>query len=285
MKAFFAGLIATLLGGSQVLAQIQTEATCAASFSWQENSLNQSPCLIAAYLQGACSAGVWDLPALPRAADGSRQAYNPPDATARNPCTCSWAVYNLISACAACQDGAWASWSLWSTNCTIANLIASQPFPPNVQVPSGTVIPEYAGKDPSTWTGSRFNVTEARVIGSHNIEISTTSSPSSTGSAPSSSNTSSSSNDASSGPAVGPIVGGVVGGILGLLLIAVLAAFLLCPARFRRGQKAGASESQEKQPDGTISQPPAGGSVLTYILQITRLIRLWCHNSILSSRS
>jgi len=35
----------------------QSNATCLSSFDWAINSLNQSPCLVAAYLQGACFAG------------------------------------------------------------------------------------------------------------------------------------------------------------------------------------------------------------------------------------
>jgi hypothetical protein len=135
-----------------------------------------------------------------------------------------------------------------------------------VPVPPGTVIPEYAAKDPSTWTGSLFNATEARAIGSHNIQITTSgSSSSSTGTAPNTSNTSPASSDG--GSEAGPIVGGVVGGLLGLLLIAVLAIFLLCPALFRRRQKAGAEYPPTErgvQPVTLASQIRPASGIISY---------------------
>lgn len=115
-----------------------------------------------------------------------------------------------------------------------------------------------------TWTGGSFNVAEARAIGSHNIQITTTSSPSSTGPATSGSTVPTNDPGSGSGPALGPIIGGVVGGILGVSLIAVLAVFLLCPSRFRRGRKAADDHQPEKQALGTLSQQPTGSGVVAY---------------------
>ncbi|KAG8804401.1 hypothetical protein FRC16_008923 [Serendipita sp. 398] len=255
----FAGLLNHLDG---VYGQISTNATCATSFNWMNNSKGQSPCLVAAELQGQCSAGIWTVPALPHLPNGQRQAYNPPDASSRNICTCSWAVYNLMSACAACQDGGWVIWPLWTQNCiTPDNLVSSQAFPANIPVPGDTVIPAYAAKDPQTWTGATFNATEARQAGAGDATISTSSTSAfSTGPTQSTSQTSTATSSGGGDPPIGPIVGGVVGGILGIILIAVLATFLLCPGRLtrRKVQQPETPTVVEKGAHQPSNLPPTG---------------------------
>jgi hypothetical protein len=79
-----------------------------------DNTLKQSPCLIAAYLQGQCANGgeshhftlvtfsnglnvaVFSLGSL-----GPGYIYLPGDGN--NACTCSTVTYSLIAACALCQ--------------------------------------------------------------------------------------------------------------------------------------------------------------------------------------
>ncbi|PVG03242.1 hypothetical protein CPB86DRAFT_810873 [Serendipita vermifera] len=150
-----------------------------------------------------------------------------------------------MSACGACQSEGWASWPLWSTNCSIpGNLIATEAFPSGLTIPPETVIPKWAAQDPQAWTSLSFNVTEARRLGSTDADL-TVSTTSATSAATSASTTSTqtTSGSGSSSPPVGPIVGGVVGGVLGVLLIGVLAIFLLCPGVFRRKQKAATNQA------------------------------------------
>lgn len=58
-KSACAALIIAVAGAPQCVAAglIQTEAVCQEQFGWMDNSLEQSPCLIAAFLLGACTSG------------------------------------------------------------------------------------------------------------------------------------------------------------------------------------------------------------------------------------
>jgi len=109
-------------------------------------------------------------------------------------------------------------------------------FPPQIQIPSGTVIPQWAAQDPQTWFSGTFNTTEAQSIGSQDYAPSDSSfaNPSCIASTGSSSSSSTTPAGNSHSLPIGPIVGGVVGGVLGVLLIGVLAIFLLCPTLCRR---------------------------------------------------
>jgi len=221
----FAVVFVTLLirGGS---AQSQTNATCLASFGWANNSLGQSPCLVAAYLQGACDSGTFFIPALP---NGTH--YLGPTLENSNPCQCSTVLYSVVSACAACQGQSYDTWSAWSTNCSnIYPLV----FPDNI--PSGTAVPGWAYLD--VRVGDGFNVAAAErdsnapestgtTIPTGTIFSTSTPSSTSSSSATSSSPTASPSPSASAKSSskssnAGAIAGGVVGGTV---LLGILAAF------------------------------------------------------------
>jgi len=89
-------------------------------WQWTFNSLNQSACAVAAYLQSTCSGGSWDLePLLPG---------------------CSTVTYSLLSACSSCQVGRWGPWSQYSTNCTQIRQPSTFPNP----VPNGIRVPKWA---------------------------------------------------------------------------------------------------------------------------------------------
>ena len=79
-----------------------------------DNSLQQSPCLIAAYLQGQCDNGGephrFMLVTLSNGLNvvdfhltglGPGYVYLPGDGN--NPCTCSTVTYSVVAACALCQ--------------------------------------------------------------------------------------------------------------------------------------------------------------------------------------
>jgi len=119
-------------------------------------------------------------------------------------------MYDLISACAVCQNHTVLAWLKWIPKCSpIALTIGSYPQP----IPSDTRIPDYAFWDP-TVTGS-FNATLAQ---SFKPSPNVTNSGNSTGAG--------ASGGGDDGGAkktdIGAIVGGVVGGVVGLCAIGAL---------------------------------------------------------------
>ncbi|KAG8827749.1 hypothetical protein FRC19_000758 [Serendipita sp. 401] len=244
---FGVGLVAGLaMVGAQ---QATTTAVCGNQFNWMQNDRSQSPCLVAAYLQGACGIGEWTVPLLP-IINGQQQAYNPPNNATSNLCTCSGAVYNLMSACAACQGGGWILFAPWSLECDAGNFITlPDSFPANIPIPSNTTIPKYATIDPRSWTGGRFNVSEAQAIASGNTNPSAASSisVSSTSTAASNSNISTST-ETHKVDNTGAIVGGVVGGLLGIALIGVLLLWILRGESFRNRDASKRAQGKGSQP-------------------------------------
>ncbi|KAG8822777.1 hypothetical protein FRC17_009466 [Serendipita sp. 399] len=224
-----------------------TTAICAQEFDWMQNTAGQSPCLVAAYLQGACGSGQWTVPLLP-IINGQQQAYNPPNNVTRSLCTCAGAVYNLMSACAACQGGGWILFAPWALECNNGGFLTlPDPYPANIPVPSNTTIPKYAAVDPRSWTGGRFNVSEAQAIGSGGIVPSSSSAP------PLSSSSTTTSSDSPTPTSAGrrtdntgAIVGGAVGGLLGVALICVLLVWILCGDSIRNRTQ---SKGKQLKPD------------------------------------
>jgi len=196
-------------------------------FNWMSNSKNQNPCVVAAYLQGACNGGQFTVDPLP---NGTH--YTGPYGDEQNECQCSSVTYNTVSACGLCQNHTIVSWSSWDTNCTT---VYPGVFPPGI--PDGTAVPQWAFQDVTT--SGLFNVTLAQSTGDN--PESTASHAQSTGSAGATATAASASltpaptSSASSGSKTntGAIAGGVVGGVVGLALIAGAAIFFL---RKRRSQ-------------------------------------------------
>jgi len=208
-----------------------TEAVCnVSSLSWSFNSLNQSPCIVAAYLGSPCAPnGNYDVPAI-----GPGLFYIPSQIPSI--CECSTVTYSLYSACAACQDALIDPWTLYTQNCSKTSPDGQYAF----AIPPGTAIPKWAYQ--LVTSTNRFNLTLAQQVGdkpenitsvSPTITSSTvipsttagvggggggglTSTTTGTNSSPSPSNTSSKSKSTP----IGAIVGGVVGGVGGLALIA-----------------------------------------------------------------
>ncbi|KAF8746893.1 hypothetical protein RHS02_00620, partial [Rhizoctonia solani] len=132
----FLWIISQVAGGTSGQ---QTNATCDKSFDWASNSKGQSPCLVAAYLQGQCNPSKqWNVSALP---DGTQ--YLAPTNHEVTGCGCSSPVYSLMSACAACQGASYGTWGQWTANCP-AGLINNGTFP--FQVPADTAMPQWALK-------------------------------------------------------------------------------------------------------------------------------------------
>ncbi|KIJ69010.1 hypothetical protein HYDPIDRAFT_36113 [Hydnomerulius pinastri MD-312] len=200
-----------LLGGffslPATLAQ-DSDVTCMTSYAWASNSMGQNPCVVGSFLVGQCSNQIYNISTLPPgdhylgAASGDG-----------NPCQCNSVVYNLISACGACQDAEILSWGSWITNCS-GYTAYSLPYAP----PSGTEIPLWAfmGIDGS----GAWNATAAYLNFTDSGTPASTATPPTT--SPSSTNTSS-----SHPKNVGAVVGGVVGGVVGLLALAGIALFCI----------------------------------------------------------
>ncbi|KAI9436124.1 hypothetical protein F5148DRAFT_25864 [Russula earlei] len=225
--AFF--LLLPLLAGAQIQYPV-----CPMSWDWSFNSLGQSPCAVAAYLQGACDNGVFSIPDLV-----SGDSYTGPTGAGDSSdlCKCNTVVYSLMSACDACQGGLWFSWQAWTHNCTAID-------PPTTfsnDIPSGTRVPEWAFLD-VTKKGSWDPVWSYQV--GDNVEVA----PGQTGSLsvqPTQTTTQTSVPGLSSnqtqfmskknGHSRAGKVGGIVGGILsGLLVIAVALALWIWRARIKR---------------------------------------------------
>ncbi|KAL0946687.1 hypothetical protein HGRIS_012874 [Hohenbuehelia grisea] len=114
---------------------IMTNATCSPSFQWAFNSLNQSPCVIRAYLATLCSPN-WSVYALQ---PGSR--YIGPPSGEASPCSCNMATYMLLSACGACQNRTWVNWYTWSSHCPAA-MTNYDTYPGDI--PPETAVPAWA---------------------------------------------------------------------------------------------------------------------------------------------
>ncbi|KIM45559.1 hypothetical protein M413DRAFT_442230 [Hebeloma cylindrosporum] len=208
-SAFFASVrtLATLTLVVGALCRLADAAnpTCNPGFDWAFNSLNQSPCDVAAALGGACIAGNFTLSPLT-----PTQFYaGPPDGFG-TPCRCSTVYYSALNACAWCQGAGITTWSYYNTNCT---RVYTQIFPS--PIPSGISVPHWAYLDVTV--ANTFDYTLAQAAGgSDSIAIPQATSTPSTRSSSSTSKTN-----------VGAIAGGVVGGVAGLALIAGLVFWLL----------------------------------------------------------
>ncbi|KDR72110.1 hypothetical protein GALMADRAFT_143440 [Galerina marginata CBS 339.88] len=190
---------------------VQSQATCAAGFTWMQNAEAASPCLVTAEINAVCNGGDWNVPAL-----SPGDAYSVPDSTEEtaNFCTCSWASYNLISACTVCQGLVFSStvvqWVAYSALCD--GKLSDEYFPSNATLPPGVTIPFWAAKDPTQWSNGIFNMTEAKKIADQNYSDleggGTTQSPKTSN-------------------IIVPVVGGVIGGSVFIAVAVAIAYYVL----------------------------------------------------------
>ncbi|KAN0139527.1 hypothetical protein V8E53_002643 [Lactarius tabidus] len=111
-----------ILGAAR--AQISAPNCSDSSMNWSLNSLQQSPCLVGAYLQAVCNDSTFNIPALQ-----PEQSY--PGPTDGNICNCNTVVYSLMSACGQCQDGGRPSFP--------------KPVPEGIRVPWWAYMPSFVG--------------------------------------------------------------------------------------------------------------------------------------------
>lgn len=138
-----------------------SSAVCLSDYAWTDNSKNVSPCVLAANVLGTCAGTTWNVPPLTGGV-----SYSVPTVAnnTANLCSCSWAAYNLLSACTICQglEASVQNWPQYKSGC--GSYLSDSYFPSQQVLPSDLSIPAYAAKDPSTWSDARFNLQEARSI-------------------------------------------------------------------------------------------------------------------------
>jgi len=238
VRRLIAAGLALLLASSVPLvqAQVTSNATCEAQYSWMLNSRGQTPCMASAYLSAQCNDGQWNVPEI-----GPEGPYSHPTGEGANICRCNTVVYNLLSACSICQGGNAGNWANWISNCTAGNItIGRYPLP----LPPGAAIPSWAYLDFTAQ--DMFQVNVAQQYATANPPPESMSSPgqtqplTSSAIAPSTSagtgtrsvsNTVSTSSPTAAPPPggsnnAGAIAGGVVGGVLGLAVLALIAWLL-----------------------------------------------------------
>ncbi|KAF7971439.1 hypothetical protein HWV62_21210 [Athelia sp. TMB] len=176
---------------------VNVTAVCDPSFSWMNNGKGQSPCVVAAWVQAACSnGGQWNVPPI----SGALQ-YPPPSTSGdflANACTCVLR-----------QD---------------VYLTIPRYFPSDkgFTLPNETAIPYWAAQNQLThclvaasWPNAEFSATQAQSLAQQGH-------PDQTGASPTSSNSPSPTPSHGKSSPIGPIVGGVIGGLAVLLLALAL---------------------------------------------------------------
>ncbi|KAI0073459.1 hypothetical protein K474DRAFT_1692658 [Panus rudis PR-1116 ss-1] len=268
MQLGVASLLVVALAAVQGVRAQGTNATCSSEFRWMSNSRGQSPCLVAAYLNTPY-AFVFALP------PGFH--YRTPIPETATACQCSSVFFNVLQACALCQNGSSVPyvsvlvlvkplrdsnklgyrWSTWNTNCTDAIYVQVYPH----DIPIGTSVPAWAYLDDTM--SDNFNVTAAKALSeSKPPDSSALPSPTSNTSSATSSSTPTVAPVAGSSSGkktnVGAIVGGVIAGVVVLALIAGAAFW------FIRKRKAGAREGvTPAQYDAGPNTNGSGGALST----------------------
>ncbi|KAL5489760.1 hypothetical protein ACEPAI_4592 [Sanghuangporus weigelae] len=220
------------LSSNGVRAQITSNATCLSNWRDLYNSRGQSPCLVGAYIGGACNGGQYDVGAL---LEGEH--YIGPTSLAANGCLCSTVMYSLMGACSTCQNATIITWSSWSVSCPE---VFVQAYPQDI--PQDTAVPGWA-YDPIPNNGT-FDVNQALADNSLEstatfVQSTNTGTRTTTGTA--SSIAQAGGEDDGGGSNTGAIAGGVVGGVVGVALLGLLGFFLY---RRKRNQNAKLSSIQ-----------------------------------------
>lgn len=127
------------LASSLVSAQ-KSQAVCPTSWSWANNEAGASPCLVAAQLLSLCS-NAFMLPAGGVYSLIGSSASTSTTGIRANICSCNVVMYNLLSACQACQGGdssSILSWQAYASPCTTCySETGIQPGPCKAQVAIG----------------------------------------------------------------------------------------------------------------------------------------------------
>ncbi|KAK0503356.1 hypothetical protein EDD18DRAFT_629736 [Armillaria luteobubalina] len=189
---------------------------------WSFNSLNQSPCTVAAYLGGVCNSGNFTITPL-----SEGRLYSGPTLEQANACRCSSVFYSLVSACALCQGNSYERWSLFNLNCTDGLNVPVGQF--NKDIPEQTAVPHWAYQNVSVT--DIFNEQQAKSDSDAPESTAQPPTPTPTSTVPSTSSSVVSQKHTN----VGAIVGGVIGGVVLVVLLGLTACFVR--RRFRSSQE------------------------------------------------
>jgi len=221
-----------LFGAEKGLAQY-SNVTCISSYSWAKNSKKQDPCVVASYLQSSCNNGDYTINTLPPGYHYIGPTQNNP--STQNYCICSTPVYELMSACGACQNQTFITWSAWSLYCTNFIPITEAVFNSSM-IPGGTAIPQWAFQKPSDHNDSYSEVVseelgdtpESTYVLPSGASKTTSRTSSRTSGSPTTSSTQTKGGGGGGGSSnTAAIAGGVAGGVVGLALIGAIAFLVL----------------------------------------------------------
>ncbi|KAJ6525642.1 hypothetical protein B0H19DRAFT_585578 [Mycena capillaripes] len=137
MRGHVIFLASSALLVARVASQTSNVTTCAPLYQWSINSKNQSPCLVAAFLESVCEGRPVEVDTIP---EGNHYT-GPPSADATL-CRCSTVTYSLISACGGCQNRTFVNWTDWAASCPqveVAHFLQT--------VPEDIVVPPWAYLD------------------------------------------------------------------------------------------------------------------------------------------
>ncbi|KAF5338245.1 hypothetical protein D9758_012831 [Tetrapyrgos nigripes] len=249
-----------------------SDAKCLAdaTYAWTTNAEKQSPCLLAATVIAPCSAGgTWNVPPL-----NEGYSYNHPSVSngSVTSCYCSWAAYNLLNACTVCQ-GQEESVTTWLSFTQECGSLASTDtyYPADISVKVDAMLPYYAIQNPLSWTGSKFNSSQAitKSQGHSDIDIAAVNAASTASSSISTTATISPSaasptvtvSKDSGQVSIGAIAGGTVVGFVIVLLSAVIGIWFLRSRQ--RAKKSGVEEDTSRLLNPGVepfpwSPPPSG---------------------------
>ncbi|KAK1224955.1 hypothetical protein PQX77_012104 [Marasmius sp. AFHP31] len=235
---FFAiGYSATAWAAVQPRAGIQG-TQCQSQYEWLNNEQDITPCVLYSAVEAPCAQGSYNVGPLVKG-----KHYDPPDGATVSECACSWAAYNLQSACALCQDlpRSLNTWNFYNAAC--GSLLANDTYwPSDINITGNHKIPAYAGNNPASWTDQTFNSGQAQQIAQQNhpdldgqpIPV-----------------------DKKDKKPIGAIVGGVVGGVV---LLAGLGILLWIYIRRRKRALSGVQELPSPQDARTHSHILPGTS-------------------------
>lgn len=229
-----------------VVAQINVPNCNSTSWQWTFNSLGQNPCTVLGHMMSTCNGGQYTVFQL----QPGWVYFGPSGIDNANLCECSTVGYSLYSACGACQEQEWVTWSQWVTNCTKTLPPSSFPNP----VPSQIRVPHWVLLDVTNenlWNANKsYLVGDSPELGPGAVlgpsGVSTSSDTSPTGSptlSPPVNHTN-----------TGAIVGGVVGGVAAIS-IAVAVIFYLRRRRSRAPSAASPGVSAPQPAPDEIQQP------------------------------
>lgn len=242
-----------------VAGQSSNVTKCVASYDWSINSIGQTPCLVAAYLESLCG-----VPTSVDAIPNGTHYLGPTSPSQQDECKCSTVTYSAVSACGGCQGRTFQNWTTWSQFCSSVE-IATFPkiIPAEVEVPLWAYINV-------TLTGNDFNPVAAQQVIASGLPSSSVPAPTSTSSSTQTSSTSSSSPATSSSAAsnsstsskshsnAGAIAGGVIGGLVVLVGVCLLFLWRYVSKKRNAVQKDLTFDSR-----ALVSGQPTGGTMMS----------------------